>query len=418
MSLRSEVVSIARRAKEAAGELATMATPQKDRALLSMARLLDRNREKILRSNEKDIAEAREKGLEKNLVDRLTFAEARVDSRIKALQAIAELDDPTGDVRDLKSLPNGLKVGRVRVPIGVIGMVYESRPHVTVNAGALCLKSGNAAILRGGSEVINTNRCLGELWKEALREAGLPEGAVQVVPITDREAVRELLSLDEYIDLIIPRGGEGLIKTVIELSTIPVIKHLYGVCHVYVDDSADLEEARKICIDSKTFAPEVCNAAETFLVAEGIAEEFLPLLESDLLEHGVEVRGCEKTLKVMESASPASEEDWSMEYLELVVSVRVLPGVDAAVEHINRYGSGHTESIVTGDIRSAERFLGGVDSGVLLVNASTMFCDGSELGMGAEIGISTDKVHARGPMGLADLTTYKTLVFGSGHCMG
>ncbi len=412
------MVSIARKAKEAAGELATMATPQKDWALLSMARLLDRNREKILRSNEKDIAEAREKGLEKKLVDRLTFAETRIDSRMKALQVIAKLDDPTGDVRDLKSLPNGLKVGRVRVPMGVIGMVYESRPHVTVNAGALCLKSGNAAILRGGSEVINTNRCLGELWIEALREAGLPEGAVQVVPMTDREAVRELLSLDEYIDLIIPRGGEGLIKTVIELSTIPVIKHLYGVCHVYVDETADLEEARKICIDSKTFAPEVCNAAESFLVAEGIAEEFLPLLESDLLEHGVEVRGCEKTLKVMESASPASEEDWSTEYLELVVSVRVLPGVDAAVEHINRYGSGHTESIVTGDIRSAERFLGGVDSGVLLVNASTMFCDGSELGMGAEIGISTDKVHARGPMGLADLTTYKTLVFGSGHCMG
>ena len=239
-----------------------------------------------------------------------------------------------------------------------------------------------------------------------------------MVPVTDREAVKELLSLDEYIDLIIPRGGEGLIKTVLELSTIPVIKHLYGVCHVYVDETADLDEARKICIDSKTFAPEVCNAAETFLVAGGIADEFLPQLEKDLLRQGVEIRGCEETLKIMEGALPATEEDWSSEYLGLVVSIRVLPGVDAAVEHINRYGSGHTESIVTGDIRSAERFLDGVDSGVLLVNASTMFCDGSELGMGAEIGISTDKVHARGPMGLADLTTYKTLVFGSGHCMG
>ncbi|MBN2025387.1 MAG: glutamate-5-semialdehyde dehydrogenase [Actinobacteria bacterium] len=410
--------SIARRAKEAAGKLASVSTPQKDRALLSMADLLDGNRKGILRSNEEDLANAKERGLKKTLLDRLIFAEARIDSRIKALQAIAELDDPTGDIRDLRSLANGLKVGRVRVPIGVIGMVYESRPHVTVNAGALCLKSGNAAILRGGSEVINTNRCLGELWAEALREANLPPGAIQVVPVTDREAVRELLSLDEYIDLIIPRGGESLIKTVMELSTIPVIKHLYGVCHVYVDETADLDEARRICIDSKTFAPEVCNAAETFLVAEGIAEEFLPRLEKDLLQQGVEIRGCEKTRKIMEKALAATEEDWSTEYLGLVVSVKVLPGVDEAIEHINRYGSGHTESIVTGDIRSAERFLGGVDSGVLLVNASTMFCDGSELGMGAEIGISTDKIHARGPMGMADLTTYKTLVFGSGHCMG
>lgn len=418
MSLRDEMVTIAREAREASAELAVAPTPSKNRALLAMARLLDENRGDIIGSNREDIERAEGDGLNRNLIDRLVFEDERIDSRIRALRAIAELEDPTGDIRELRSLPNGLRVGRVRVPIGVVAMVYESRPHVTVNAGALCLKSGNAAILRGGSEVIGTNRSLGGLWSEALREAGLPVGAVQVVPITDREAVRELLGLDEYIDLIIPRGGEGLIRTVMELSTIPVIKHLYGVCHVYVDEGADLDEARRICIDSKTYAPEVCNAAETFLVAESVAEAFLPPLEADLLRHGVEVRGCEATRRIMKEAGKASEEDWSTEYLDLVVSVKVVQGVDDAVEHINRYGSGHTESIVTGDIGSADRFLRGVDSGVLLVNASTMFCDGSEIGMGAEIGISTDKIHARGPMGLADLTTYKTLVFGAGHCMG
>ncbi|MFW6113700.1 MAG: glutamate-5-semialdehyde dehydrogenase, partial [Actinomycetota bacterium] len=304
------------------------------------------------------------------------------------------------------------------VPIGVIGMIYESRPHVTVNAGALCIKSGNAAVLRGGSEVINTNRHLGELWEEALQEAELPGACVQVITVTDRAAVRELLSLDKYVDLIIPRGGEGLINTVVELARMPVIKHLYGICHVYVDARADLEMALRVCLDSKIFAPEVCNAAETFLVSEEAAEMFLPDLAGELKRNGVEIKGCERTRELVEGAEEAVGEDWATEYLDLVVSIRVVADVEEAIEHINHYGSGHTESIVSDGAESISRFLSGVDSGVVLVNASTMYCDGSELGMGAEIGISTDKIHARGPMGIKDLTTYKTVVFGKGHCMG
>jgi len=386
--------------------------------LLSMARLMDRNRREIGRHNQKDLDNALSAGLDRPLVNRLVFGEKRMDARIKALNTIADLEDPVGDIRDLNKMPSGLMVGRMRVPIGVIGMVYESRPHVTVNAGALCVKSGNAVVLRGGSEVINTNRYLGELWKAALTEAGLSEDCIQVIPVTDRAAVRELLGLSEFIDLIIPRGGEGLINTVLELSKIPVIKHLYGVCHVYVDAYADLVMAVDVCMDSKIFAPEVCNAAETFLVDEAVAQAFLPGLAEKLSENGVEIRGCEKTREIIGGAVKATEKDWSTEYLDLIVSIRIVDGVSAAVEHINRYGSGHTESIISDDIGSLSHFLQAVDSGVLLVNTSTMFCDGSELGMGAEIGISTDKIHARGPMGIEDLTTYKTLVFGSGHCLG
>ena len=416
--MQVDMESMAREAKKAAAVLATAPTTRKDEALLGMARLLESNREEIKLRNQQDLDRAESAGLEEHLVDRLVFGDSRMNSRIKALEAISSLDDPTGDIGDLRSMPSGLMVGRMRVPIGVIGMVYESRPHVTVNAGALGIKSGNAVILRGGSEVIDTNRFLGQLWSEALERSGLPPACVQVVAVTERSAVEELLRLDEYIDLIIPRGGEGLIKTVMELSRIPVIKHLQGICHVYVDKGADLEMARRICIDSKVYAPEVCNAAETFLVAEEVAEKFLPGLVEDLRNEGVEVRGCGRTRDIAGGVGEAGEEDWSTEYLDLIVSVKVVPGVEAAVDHINRYGSAHTESIVTGDYESIGRFISGVDSGVLLVNASTMFCDGSELGMGAEIGISTDKIHARGPMGIEDLTTYKTLVFGSGHCMG
>jgi glutamate-5-semialdehyde dehydrogenase len=413
-----EIEDIARRAKSSARELCNISSIKKDKALLSMACLMDKNRSEINRHNQEDLDKALSAGVESHLVNRLVFGEKRIDARIRALNAIAELEDPTGDIRDFNRLPSGLLVGRMRVPIGVIGMVYESRPHVTVNAGALCLKSGNAAVLRGGSEVINTNRYLGELWRAALEEAGLPGDCIQVIPVTDRAAVRELLALSEYIDLIIPRGGEGLIKTVLEESKIPVIKHLYGICHVYVDADADLDMALDVCMDSKIFAPEVCNAAETFLVDEGVAEGFLPVLAEKLAENGVEIRGCERTREIIEGALEATREDWSTEYLDIIVSIRIVDGVSAAVEHINRYGSGHTESIISNDMRSVSHFLQAVDSGVLLINASTMFCDGSELGMGAEIGISTDKIHARGPMGIEDLTTYKTLVFGSGHCFG
>jgi glutamate-5-semialdehyde dehydrogenase len=413
-----EIVDIARRAQEASMELSKASSDQKNQALLSMARLIDTQRDEITRRNQDDLNGALEKGVEKRLLDRLVFAEKRIESRIEALHAIVDLDDPIGDLENLKRMPSGLMVGRMRVPIGVIGMVFESRPHVTVNAGALCIKSGNAAVLRGGSEVINTNRYLGELWGAALEEAGLNRDCVQVIPTTDREAVRELLELEEYIDLIIPRGGHGLIKTVMELSRIPVIKHLYGICHVYVHASANLAMAQKICMDSKIFAPEVCNAAETFLVDEAIAGEFLPGLVDELRRNGVEVRGCSRTREIADEVREATEDDWSTEYLDLIVSIRVVDGVSDAADHINRYGSGHTETIVSMDYGSIGFFLDAVDSGVLLVNASTMFCDGSELGMGAEIGISTDKIHARGPMGIADLTTYKNVVFGSGHCMG
>ncbi|MDY6796864.1 MAG: glutamate-5-semialdehyde dehydrogenase [Actinomycetota bacterium] len=414
----NNVEDIARNAKKAAAILGTAAPPRKDAALMAMAWLLESDRKAVVEANRRDLEGARKAGLEKRMVDRLIFDDARVDSRIKALHAIASLEEPTGDIQKLRRMPSGLMVGRMRVPIGVIGMVYESRPHVTVNAGALCVKSGNAAVLRGGSEVINTNRYLGKLWKEALEEAGLPGECVQVIPVTDRAAVREMLRLDRFIDLVIPRGGEGLINTVVELSRIPVIKHLHGICHVYVDGGADQDMAMRVCLDSKIFAPEVCNAAETFLVSEGVAESLLPELARELEDHGVEIRGCERTRDLVEGALTVMEEDWSTEYLDLVVSVKVVKDVEEAMAHINRYGSGHTESIVSDSAESIVRFLAGVDSGVLLVNASTMYCDGSELGMGAEIGISTDKIHARGPMGIEDLTTYKTLVFGQGHCMG
>ena len=416
--MESDVKLMARQAKAAAAVLAGEPLCVKNDALSAMARLLDENRLEIVSRNKEDLDAATVSGVEKRLVDRLVFADDRINARIMALEAIIALEDPVGGTSEMIRMPGGLLVGRMRVPMGVVAVVYESRPHVTVNAGALCVKSGNAAVLRGGSEVIRTNRFLAELWALALEEAGLPEGCVQVVGVTDRAAVRELLELDEYIDLVIPRGGEGLIRTVMDISRIPVIKHLYGICHVYVDGGADLEMASRICLDSKVFAPEVCNAAETFLVAESIAERLLPDLCGKLETNGVEVRGCQRTVEILPEVGEATEEDWSTEYLDLVVSVRVVGGVDDAVEHINSYGSGHTESIVSGDLESIKRFLGGADSGVLLVNASTMYNDGSELGMGAEIGISTDKVHARGPVGVNELTTYKTVVFGSGNCMG
>ena len=416
--MQQEVMEIAISARAASRELGRASTANKNMALLTMAQLLDQKHDEIEARNLQDLENARVSGIEKRLVDRLVFGKKKIDSRIMALEAIAELKDPVGDIGEMIRMPNGISVGRMRVPIGVIAMVYESRPHVTVNAGALCLKSGNAVVLRGGSEVINTNRYLGDLWTMALEEAGLPAESIQVIQTTDRAAVRALLEMERYIDLVIPRGGEGLIRTVLEISKIPVIKHFYGICHVFVDGTADLEMALNICVDSKAYAPEVCNAAETFLVAESVANEFLPRLLKAMGRHGVEVRGCERSMRLNTGIKEAVDADWSAEYLDLVVSVKVVKDVHDAVNHINRYGSGHTESIVSNSFDSIGSFLQGVDSGVLVVNASTMFCDGSELGMGAEIGISTDKIHARGPMGIEDLTTYKNLVIGSGNVMG
>jgi len=396
--------------------VASASRQQKDAALLGMVgRLSDRKRD-ILAANQEDLENAAAGGLPARLIQRLRFGEEKIIARQRSLQKIAELPDPVGQVVHSETRPNGLAVARVRVPLGVVLMVYEARPHVTVNAGAFCVKSGNAAILRGGSEAKCCNRLLGRLWQESLVDAGLPADAIQVVA-GSHEQIQELLELDEYIDLVIPRGGKGLIKVVAEQSRIPVIKHYEGICHVYLDEGCDIGSGLEIAIDSKCLMPEVCNAAETLLVSKAIAGD-LPRIVEALRQHGVTVRGCEQTRAAATGVEPATEEDWSTEYLDLIVSMRVVGDVDGAIEHINHYGSHHTDAIVTESEARAARFVDGVDSAVVLVNASTMFCDGESLGMGAEIGISTDKLHARGPMGLEELTSYKFVIRGHAHAMG
>jgi len=374
------------------------------------------SRSEILAANQEDLDNAAAAGLPAKLIERLRFGEEKIIARQRSLQKIAELPDPVGKVFHSERLANGLDVSRVRVPLGVVLMVYEARPHVTVNAGAFCVKSGNAAILRGGSEAKRCNRLLGRLWQDSLVEAGLPADAIQVVA-GSHDDILGLLELDEYIDLVIPRGGKGLIKVVAEQSRIPVIKHYEGICHVYLDEACDLAAGLEIAIDSKCLMPEVCNAAETLLVSKALADG-LPRIVEALVKHGVTVRGCGQTRAVVPSVEPATEEDWRTEYLDLIVSIRVVADVDEAIEHVNRYGSHHTDAIVTNSQVRARRFVDRVDSAVVLVNASTMFCDGESLGMGAEIGISTDKLHARGPMGLEELTSYKFVIRGDAHAMG
>ncbi|MGC9455585.1 MAG: glutamate-5-semialdehyde dehydrogenase [Phycisphaerae bacterium] len=410
------VKDIAKQSRRSAAELALAPTERKNRALRLMAEKLTERKDEVLSANAEDLSRAEADGLEQKLVQRLSFGEAKIASRVGSLEKIAALADPVGQPFAASRRPNGLEVCRVRVPLGVILMIYEARPHVTVNAGAFCLKSGNAAILRGGSEARTCNEVLGRLWRESLREASLPEHAVQVVS-GSHEEIGELLTLDEYVDLVIPRGGKGLIRSVAEKSRIPVIKHFEGVCHVYADDGADVGKAIKVAIDSKCLMPEVCNAAETMLVAEGLSDSVGDIVKA-FADHGVTVRGCERTRELADGVEPADEDDWRTEYLDMVISMRVVKGVSEAIEHINRYGSHHTDTIVTDSEGRARKFLAEVDSGVVLVNASTMFCDGESLGMGAEIGISTDKLHARGPMGLEELTTYKFNIRGDGHVMG
>ena len=411
-----EIESVARMARECAGEMAAASAEAKNKAILRMAENLAESREYILNANEEDLARARDEGLPPNLVDRLRFGEAKIESRRRCLQKIAALPDPVGTVIRRQPAIKGLDAVRVRVPLGVILMIYEARPHVTVNAGAFCLKSGNAAILRGGSEAKACNAVLGQLWIEALQKAELPLDAVQVISGTHEEIDR-LLQLSDLIDLVIPRGGPGLIRAVAGASKIPVVKHFAGVCHVYIDDGSDIDRAIRIALDSKCLMPEVCNAMETLLVSKAAAAH-LPAIVEAFHRFGVTVRGCERTRAAVADVEPADEQDWSTEYLDHVVSVRVVEDVSAAVEHINRYGSHHTDAIVTGSSAAAERFVRDVDSGVVLVNASTMFCDGESLGMGAEIGISTGKIHARGPMGLEELTSYKFVIRGDGLTMG
>ena len=415
-----DVQAIARAARASFGVMAQAGRAAKDAALLGMARRLGERRGEIVAANAADIAQAQAEGVSQNLLDRLRFGEAKIDSRIASLGAVAGLADPVGQVFRHEKLENGLDVSRVRVPLGVVLMIYEARPHVTVNAGAFCLKAGNAAILRGGSEARRCNGLLGALWRESLEAAGLPGDAVQVIS-GSHEEIDKLLELDEYIDLVIPRGGKGLIEAVCAKSRIPVIKHFEGICHVYLDEARDVERevetGIRIVVDSKCLMPEVCNAAETLLVHEKLWCA-LPRIVGALQREGVGVRGCERTREAVPDVEAATQEDWATEYLDKVISVKVVGSLDEAIEHINRYGSHHTDAIVTQDVGHADAFAARVDSGVVLVNASTMYCDGASLGMGAEIGISTDKVHARGPMGLEELTSYKFVIRGKGNVMG
>jgi len=415
MGLKEDVLAIAQAAKTAARSVALAGSGVKNQALCAMAQALEEDEEQILAANAQDVADGKTKGLSPALVDRLTLTPKRIAGMASALREVAALPDPVGEVVRMWRRPNGLWVGRLRVPLGVVGIIYEARPNVTADAAGLCIKSGNAVVLRGGSEALRSNKAILKALRRGLAAAGLPPEAVQLIGTTDRAAIDELLRLEEYIDLIIPRGGEGLIRRVVERSLIPVIKHYKGVCHTYVDVGADLEMARRIAYNAKVQRPGVCNAMETLLVHEAVAEAFLPPLARDYLAAGVELRGCPRTCQLVPEAKPATEDDWYAEYLDLILAVRVVASMEEAMEHIHRYGSGHSEAIVTRDYARAQRFVQEVDASAVFVNASTRFNDGGELGLGAEIGISTQKLHARGPMGLEELTCMKFIVFGDGQ---
>ncbi len=406
---------LGRQAKIAGRVMSKADTGQKNRALLKIAEALENSQVHLIRENAKDVQAGRDCGLDAALVDRLELNEDRIHAMIEGLKQVAALPDPVGEISALSYRPSGIQVGQMRVPLGVIGIVYESRPNVTVDAAALCLKSGNACILRGGSEAIHSNQAIAACITQGLDWAGLPTTAVQVVETTDRAAVGELVTLSGFVDVIVPRGGKGLIARITQEATLPVIKHLDGICHVYIDTEADVDKAVAIADNAKTHRYGVCNAMETLLVADGIAARVLPRLASIYREKGVELRGCLKTCSLLPQCRRASEEDWRTEYLAPVLSVRIVANIDEAIAHINEYGSSHTEAIVTENYTLARRFLREVDSSSVMVNASTRFADGFEYGLGAEIGISTDKLHARGPVGLNGLTTLKYIVLGDGH---
>ncbi|MBW2466466.1 MAG: glutamate-5-semialdehyde dehydrogenase [Deltaproteobacteria bacterium] len=415
MSVQNTVESLAVEAKKAAREVASLSTTSKNNVLLRMGEALQEQKEYIQAENEKDLAAGREKGLSAAMLDRLELSDKVIESMIVGLREVVALPDPVGEVDEMVKRPNGLMVGRMRIPLGVIGMIYESRPNVTVDAAALCLKAGNAILLRGGSEALHSNLALAKVLQDALASEKINPAAVQVVPTTDREAVNVLLSLDEYIDLIIPRGGEGLIRFVAENSKIPVLKHYKGVCHVFVDADADLDMAVDIVMNGKCQRPGVCNALETLLVHKDIAPVFLPLAAAKLVAAWVELRGCPSTKEILPDIKDAVEEDWPAEFLDLILAVKVVDDLDAAMDHIARYGSQHTEAIVTKSYANAQRFIKEVDASAVMANASTRFSDGGQFGLGAEIGISTTKLHAYGPMGLKELTTRKFIVYGDGQ---
>jgi len=402
-------------ARAAARLLARADSATKDRALVAAAAAIRRDAAKLLAANAEDLAEARADGLEPALLDRLQLTAAGVEDMAEGLEQIARLADPIGAITDVHERPSGIRVGRMRVPLGVIGIIYESRPNVTADAAGLCLKSGNAAILRGGSEALRANRAIAACMHEGLDAAGLPRTAIQVIATSDRAAVGELLSMNQYVDIIVPRGGKGLIERVMQESRIPMIKHLDGVCHVYIDDRADLQMAIRIADNAKTQRYGTCNTMETLLVAEGIADRVLPPLARIYFDKGVELRGDAQAQKLVPGIKPASEEDWYTEYLAPILAIRVVKDMDQAMEHIGKYGSAHTDAIVTEDQARAQRFLREVDSSSVMVNASTRFADGFEYGLGAEVGISTDKLHARGPVGLEGLTSQKYVVLGDGQ---
>jgi len=414
-TIRESVLSACRAAREASARIGSAGTADKNRALLAMADGLRKRSDRILRENRSDLDAATKRGLSGAMIDRLALNGERIDRMAVGIEEVAALPDPVGEVERMGRRPNGLWVGRMRIPLGVIGIIYESRPNVTADAAALCVKSGNAVVLRGGSEAIRSNLAIAEVLRDGLASAGIPEEAVSVIRQTDREAIDELLRAEEFVDLIIPRGGEGLIRSVAEKSRIPVVKHYKGVCHIYVDETVDREQAVSICVNAKVQRPGVCNAMETLLVHGKTAASFLPAVAAELFREEVEIRGCPETVRLVPGAKPAEEADWGTEFLDRILAVRVVPSMEEAIRHIRRYGSLHTEAILTTDHGRAMRFLREVDSSLVLVNASTRFNDGFELGLGAEIGISTTKIHAFGPMGLTELTTTKFIAFGDGQ---
>lgn len=415
MTVKKQILEMAKKAREASYALANLSSRIKDQTLLDMAGELIRATTKLKKANTADVKSARQKNISAAMIDRLTLTDQVIQTMAAGLKEIAALPDPIGQIVKMWKRPNGLLVGKMRIPLGVIGIIYESRPNVTADAAALCLKAGNAVILRGGSEAINSNLAIAEVLQKVIRKHGIPEAAIQVVPIVSRQAIEEMLQLEEFIDLIIPRGGEDLIRFVTAHSKIPVIKHYKGVCHVFVDASADINMAQEICYNAKVQRPGVCNAMETMLVHRAIAKQFLPPMAEKFRQAGVELRGCPETKKILPAIKAAKEEDWGREYLDLILAVRIVDSLDEAIQHIIRYGSAHTEAIVTQDYAHAQRFLQEVPSSTVLVNASTRFSDGFQLGLGAEIGISTTKLHAFGPMGVEELTTTKFIVYGSGQ---
>lgn len=411
----NEALQKAKLAKKAASGLAQLSTDVKDKALGMMAQALEEQAGYLMKANKLDVEAAVQSGKTKAFIDRLTLTEKRIKDMADGLRVIQNLQDPVGETVAMWKRPNGLRIGQRRVPLGVIGIIYESRPNVTADAAGLCLKAGNAVILRGGSEAIQSNKAIVKVLSQAAYEAGIPEGAIQLIEDTGRDSARQLMRLNGLVDVLIPRGGPSLIKAVIEEATVPVIETGVGNCHVYVDSECDQDMAVNITVNAKISRPAVCNAAETLLVDRKIAEEFLPVVVKELQENGVEVRGCAETLEIVPGVVPAAEEDWDTEYLDYIMAVKVVDGIDEAIEHIEKHGTGHSEAIVTNNYFKAQRFLDEIDAAAVFVNASTRFTDGFEFGFGAEIGISTQKLHARGPMGLKELTTIKYVIQGDGQ---